>query len=317
MFKQTFDQFHNMQEIWVTAVQVATVWTAPDKAREIDLAGLRNPTNIEQWLEQLTYENRLALCDENRVQSQLLYGEAVIVTEIIEEWAHVVIPSQPSSKDGRGYPGWVPVKQLKKIERNDWYRAKTAAVTDSKVWLEAANGDRHMQVSYMTCLPVINKIADRIKVNTPDGAYFLPGESVTIFHTNKGRTESGSGEDIVQSSKQFLGLDYFWGGMSAFGFDCSGFAYAIHKANGYQIPRDASDQEKDGVDIPLDAVLPGDLLFFAYQEGKGRVHHVGIAIGDDQMIHAPNTGKSIEVSNLKNTVYEKECCRARRYWKWR
>ncbi|MUK89673.1 peptidase [Ornithinibacillus sp. L9] len=315
MFKQTFDQLE--EELWITAVQVATVWTSPESARDIDLPGLTNPTNINQWLNSLSYETTVALCDENRVQTQLLLGEAVIVTEIKGEWAHVVIPSQPSKKDDRGYPGWVPHKQLKKMDKNEWFRAKTAAVTAPKVWLEAANGDKQMEVSYMTCLPVVHQISNRVKVKTPDGDYFLPTDSVSVFHTNHGIKEPGTGDDIVNSSKQFLGLDYFWGGMSSFGYDCSGFVYAMNKANGYQIPRDASDQANAGKEVSLHKILPGDLLFFAYEEGKGRIHHVGIYIGNDQMVHSPKTGKPIEITSVKNTTYEKELCKARRYWKWR
>ncbi|MFD2044443.1 NlpC/P60 family protein [Ornithinibacillus salinisoli] len=315
MFKQTFNQLS--EKLWVTAVQVATVWTSPESAREIDSLGIENPTNMEEWINSLTYETSVALCDENRVQTQLLYGEAVLVTEVQGEWAHVVIPSQPSKKDSRGYPGWVPRKQLKKFEANEWYRSKTAAVTKPKIWLEAANGEKHLQVSFMTCLPVINQVADRIKVKTPDGHYFLPEDSVAVFHTNNGITEVGSGDEIVDMAKRFLGLEYFWGGMSAFGYDCSGFVYAMHKANGYLIPRDATDQANGGQDIPLNEILPGDLLFFAYEEGKGSIHHVGIYSGEDKMIHSPQTGKAIEITNINHTNYEKELCSVKRYWKWR
>lgn len=45
MIKQTFDQFP--EEMWVTAVQVATVWTNPESAREMDADGIANPTDIE------------------------------------------------------------------------------------------------------------------------------------------------------------------------------------------------------------------------------------------------------------------------------
>ena len=57
--------------------------------------------------------------------------------------------------------------------------------------------------------------------------------------------------------------------MSAWGYDCSGFAYATHQANGYLIPRDATDQARKGKEVGLDSIQPGDLLFFAYEKGKG------------------------------------------------
>ncbi|HLR40215.1 MAG TPA: NlpC/P60 family protein, partial [Virgibacillus sp.] len=54
--------------------------------------------------------------------------------------------------------------------------------------------------------------------------------------------------------------------------------------------------------------------FFAYEAGKGKLHHVGIYYGNGKMIHAPQTGKGVEVISLKDTVYEKELYAARRYW---
>jgi cell wall-associated NlpC family hydrolase len=60
--------------------------------------------------------------------------------------------------------------------------------------------------------------------------------------------------------------------------------------------------------------MPGDLIFFAHDEGKGRVHHVGIYYGDGRMLHAPKTGMTIEIIPLAGTVYEREICSVRRYW---
>lgn len=310
MFKQTFDQIPDT--FHVAAVQVATVWTNPESAREIDQLGVNNPTDIEKWYAQLSYDDKLALCDDNRVQTQLLFGEAAVITEIKDGWAKVTIPTQPSKKDENGYPGWVPLHQLQQVEKKDWFREETAAITDKQAWLEDEAGGKILQLSYMTCLPVAEKGATRVKVVIPQGFAFLPNESVAVFPTEG--ADKRDGNSIVEAGKAYLGLHYFWGGMSAFGYDCSGFSYYMHKANGYQISRDASDQAAHGKEIPFDQLMPGDLLFFAYQEGKGRIHHVGIYYGDGQMIHSPQTGKGIEIVHLEGTKYERELCIARRYW---
>ena len=313
MFKQTFEPF--AEEMWITAVQVATVWTNPESAREIDNSGTENPTDIDKWIADLSYEESLSLCDENRVQTQLLYGEPVIVTETTVDgtWANVVIPTQPSNKDGRGYPGWVPLKQLRRMKKSDWTSEKSAAVMKDNTWLAAANGDQLIKLSYMTILPVVNEHRKRIEVKTPHGNNYLPREAVKVFPNDKGR-DPGNGEAIVKAGEAYAGLDYFWGGMSNFGYDCSGLAYALHKANGYRIARDAGDQAKSGKSVDYDKLLPGDLLFFAYEEGKGRLHHVGIFYGEGKMLHSPQTGKGIEIIELAGTKYEKELCAARRYW---
>lgn len=88
----------------------------------------------------------------------------------------------------------------------------------------------------------------------------------------------------------------------------------MHRAAGLVIPRDASDQAKSGTAIEREDLEPGDLLFFAYEQGQGYVHHVAIYYGDGQMIHAPKTGKTVEIITLRGTDYETEYWGARRYW---
>ncbi|WP_085508202.1 C40 family peptidase [Thalassobacillus devorans] len=300
-------------ENYIVNVSVATVWTSPNSPRELDEPGLTNPVKLEEWLALLTKEKRLELCDKNLVQSQLLYGEEVLVTDKSEDWAHVIIPSQPSKKDERGYPGWVPMTQLQPITREFWEREKSAVVAAKKCTLQKETGEPILELSYMTTLPVQEVLEDSVRVSTPHGTAYLEKKDITIYSESLGMKKE-NGTNIVRMGEAFTGLAYFWGGMSAYGYDCSGFAYNMHKAAGYQIPRDATDQAMAGVEISFDHLMPGDLLFFAYEEGKGRIHHVGIYHGEGKMIHSPSTGKGIEIISLTGTIYEKELCAARRYW---
>jgi len=310
MYKHSFklpNIFH------VVAVQVATVWTNPESARAIDQLATGHSTNMEKWLRDLSKSERLALCDETLVQTQVLYGEAAIVKEVKGDWAKIDIPSQPTRKNKYGYPGWVPLHQLKEVRRVAWCRPEMAAIKDKYAWLEDEDGEKSLHLSYMTCLPVENVGDTRVEVITPQGKGYLPKEVVETFPTDRGG-EQRDGSSIIKAGEQYIGLEYLWGGMSAFGYDCSGFTYAMHKANGYQISRDTSDQAAHGKEIPLDELKPGDLLFFAHEEGKGNIHHVGIFNGDGKMLHSPSTGKGIEIIRLAGTVYERELCIARRYW---
>ncbi|MFD1334618.1 NlpC/P60 family protein [Oceanobacillus iheyensis] len=308
--KQTFDQLS--EDFWVTDVQVATVWTNPQSARDIDKDGRTNPTNVNKWYEQLSYDERLALCNENRVQTQALYGEPVIVINELDDWAEVILPFQASKKDKRGYPGWVPKQQLTMTTKTDWVRDSMAMVIKDKSWLETQEGEKTLEISFATILPVVTE-QEMIQVQTSHGVQYIANEDVLIFPT-KGGVPTRTGEDIVRTGMLFLQLDYFWGGMSSFGYDCSGLAYVAHKANGYWIARDAGDQAVGGKEIPFDELQAGDLLFFAYEEGKGNIHHVGIYKGNGEMLHSPQTGKGIEITPLEGTKYEKELCAARRYW---
>lgn len=108
----------------------------------------------------------------------------------------------------------------------------------------------------------------------------------------------------MNTGKKFLGLHYLWAGMSGFGFDCSGFTFTIYQSHGITIPRDSSVQAQYGQSVPLNELQPGDLLFFAYDEGKGKVHHVAMYAGNGMMIHSPNSKKNVEISvDCSSAVY--------------
>ncbi|GEL78757.1 C40 family peptidase [Tenuibacillus multivorans] len=296
--------------MWICNVAVSTIWTEPNSPREIDEPGLHEPANIHQWYNALTTDKRRDLCDLNLVQSQLLYGEEVIVDEIEGDWAKIIAINQPSKKDARGYPGWVPLKQLKQVEREAWSYFPIALITSKTAALMDHHNETILDLSFLTYLPVVDQHEQMVKALTPEGEAWLNRHDVAIFPSYDDIPKQ-TGQAIVESGHEFLELPYFWGGMSAFGYDCSGFTYNMHKANGYQIPRDASDQAKAGEHVPLNHLEIGDLLFFAFE--NGHIHHVGLYAGNEYMIHSPSTGKGIEMIHVPGTKYEKELCVARRY----
>lgn len=298
-----------MQKLKVNTT-LANLWTSPDSPREVDGAILAQPVEVKTWLQAMSHEEQLALTSENLLQSQALYGTEIKVLEEQGDWVKVVIPDQPSSKDERGYPGWIARRQLqerKTRELND----TVAIVNRPMAWMYGEASKKELEVSFQTRLPVESQNVDWVGVRTPFGIGYLKREDILL--ESQGENRQVSGHDIVQAGEQFLGLPYVWGGMSGFGYDCSGFAHTMHRAVGKIIPRDASDQAKEGRFIKREDLEPGDLLFFAYEEGKGTIHHVGIYHGDGKMIHAPNTGKSIEIITLAGSKYEIELWGARRY----
>lgn len=291
------------------AVTVATLWTTPESARSIDENALHNPVDLEGWLEQLPYTPRLELCDSNLVQSQVLYGEEVLVLDEVEEWSNVLVPSQPSSKDSRGYPGWIPTEQLSSEVPEERETVVVVQKHGSKLLSEKT--DQVIHLSYQTRLPLLDQKEDHYIVWTPHGKQKISKGEHTVEVNN---VLTGNGEDMVKEAERFVGLLYLWGGMSSYGYDCSGFSYNMARSIGCTIPRDATDQLKSGTVIEREHWQKGDLLFFAYEQGKGAVHHVGIYYGDGKMIHSPSTGRFIEVTPLKGTMYEEELCGIRRYW---
>lgn len=299
---------------FVINVPVATIWTSYDSARELDKKAISNPTDIKSWLNSLNFETRLELCDANLIQSQLLYGQEVLVLEEREDYYHIIALTQGSSKDERGYPGWVPKCQVTEV--GDWNLTDgpVAVVTSNLAPLFSTEEKELLELSFQTILPVVESGKEKVKVQLPDGTLGLLKTDDISVYDGLPFIPKGAGEDIVRSGERFLGLPYLWGGMSGYGMDCSGFSYTMCKANGYTIPRDAHDQVKDGVEVPINTIEPGDLLFFAYEEGKGKIHHVGIYYGDGKLLHSPKTGRDIEILPMEKTIYEKELCAARRYW---
>ncbi|MDX1807347.1 MAG: NlpC/P60 family protein [Paenisporosarcina sp.] len=297
---------------WVCSVAVATVWTTPESVRDIDQPGIENPVQINKWIEALTNKELLDLCDENRVQTQLLFGEPVTVEEVVGDWAKVNCTWQSTKKHEQGYPGWVPLLQLKEIPRiSDFGYAK---VRIPKVQLWTLDRKPKLVVPFNTILPVIDNNSSFTLVHTALGDLLVSSKDVEISPGIEAFVERDSSE-MVSSASQFLELPYFWGGMSSYGFDCSGLTYNMFKAHGYFIPRDADDQAKHGEEVNLrmkETWEVGDLLFFA-TIGKETVRHVGIYYGNHQMIHSPSTGKSVEIIELAGTKYVDELVAVRRY----
>ncbi|ETA79239.1 C40 family peptidase [Youngiibacter fragilis] len=108
---------------------------------------------------------------------------------------------------------------------------------------------------------------------------------------------SASSSAIVNYAYNFLGIRYVWGGNTpSTGFDCSGFTKYVYAHFGVNLPRVSREQAKVGTYKSVAERQPGDLLYFG---SGGRVTHVGIYIGNNQMIHAPRPGKSVEITTLR------------------
>lgn len=303
----------------IVAVSVATVWTKPESPVDTDRAALTAPVDLRGWLGSLTVEDKLDFYNRNAIQTQALFGTRVEVLEERGAWSHILIPDQSCKKDERGYPGWVPTVQL--AAWSEAYAIQfgqpAVLVTASHAHLYDSQRQAGIELAYLTRLPLLQEEADWVKVATPLGYAFLRRKDVQIATAGELITEiqaANAGEAIVAHGKRFLGLPYLWGGMSSYGYDCSGFAYNMHRSVGIVIPRDASDQATAGQKVEKEDLLPGDLLFFAYEEGKGRVHHVGIYMGNGEMIHSPDSRGAIEIVQLSGYKLKHEHSISRRYW---
>lgn len=119
------------------------------------------------------------------------------------------------------------------------------------------------------------------------------------------------GEAVVRAALQMRGMPYSWGGGGAggpskgiaqgantVGFDCSGLVQYAFAKYGVKVPRVSYEQFRAGTPVPVNAMRPGDLVFF--HPGANGPGHVGIFIGNGKFLQAPQTGDVVKVSNLSD-----------------
>ena len=102
------------------------------------------------------------------------------------------------------------------------------------------------------------------------------------------REAAGSGQAVVDYACQFIGNPYVWGGTSLTnGADCSGFVQSVYAHFGVNLPRTSSEMRSAGRGVSYSEALPGDIICY---DG-----HVGIYMGDGQIVNAINSRKGIGI----------------------
>jgi len=115
------------------------------------------------------------------------------------------------------------------------------------------------------------------------------------------------GERAARIALKAVGVPYVWGGSSpAGGFDCSGLVYWAYGRLGIELPHSSYALYGMGRRVARSRMKPGDLVFFW---GLG---HVGIYVGRGRMVHAPSSGRRVEVVRLGKSHYGRALIGARR-----
>jgi cell wall-associated NlpC family hydrolase len=177
-----------------------------------------------------------------------------------------------------GYDGWINTGYLSEVE--------DAAATD---WRSRANGWSEGAVvrvgGSQTALPL------RARVGLQDDLVVLPDG-------RRGRVTEGCIREmshVVSAARAkaperwafeyFSGSPYQWGGVTPWGVDCSGLVQTTFAARGIALPRDSAQQMSQGTVVSLDAIQPGDLLFFRSESGSA-ITHVAFAGEADTLVHS-------------------------------
>jgi cell wall-associated NlpC family hydrolase len=111
--------------------------------------------------------------------------------------------------------------------------------------------------------------------------------------------------NLTESSKKYVGVNYKYAGKDPKGFDCSGFTSYIMGTEGVTISSSSKAQATEGKPVPINKVKPGDLIFF----GKGdKVTHVALVISNTSegitVIHS-TTSKGVMIQNISTSTYWK------------
>lgn len=228
---------------------------------------------------------------------------AELVTQTLMGWPVRVLKEQSGwflvHTEPDGYLGWIEDLQLTRAtaeDRHNWETSTRLIALVPHTILRQAPSVTSEPVADLVIGSLVRSAGESnswAEVLLPDGRRgFVPASDVQDYQRWK-EMSAPIAESVSDTARQFMGVPYLWGGTSANGFDCSGFAKTVLFLNGIHLPRDTDQQAEVGEPVVIDTRLThlkkGDLLFFgtaATADRPERISHVGIHVGDLEFIHA-------------------------------
>ncbi|ESZ57937.1 NlpC/P60 family protein [Mesorhizobium sp. M1004] len=217
------------------------------------------------------------------VNTQVLFGDDVLVFEEAEGWAWV-----QAERDG--YVGYVGATMLGAREH-----APTHIVTAPRTFLYPGP-DLRFPISGQLSMGSTVTVTGAAETRGTHYALLPSGEALIAGHV---RPVSDIAADCVSVAEMFIGTPYLWGGTSGFGIDCSGLVQLAMRMAGRNVLRD-SDMQAAGLGEPLDpgpdyaGLKRGDLVFW-----KG---HVAVMTDAETMIHANGHTMLVSREGLKEAI---------------
>ncbi|MCH5319555.1 MAG: C40 family peptidase [Paramuribaculum sp.] len=166
-------------------------------------------------------------------------------------------------------------------------------------------GNRLFQLCSILVLSVglLSSCSTHKKKSTPQSGTIIvsPGRENAEISNDNLPAESKA---LIEEARKWIGTKYLYGGNTKSGVDCSGFVLQVfNNALGIQLPRTSADQGAYCSPVSRKDLVVGDLIFFVTMGGN-RISHVGMYVGDDNMIHA-SSSKGVIVSSLSSNYYVK------------
>lgn len=224
-------------------------------------------------------------CEKAEIATQLLFADIVHLIETDGNWSRVHCLFDD-------YIGWIDNKTLQYFENLEFINNCNFSVLDNLFsWAYDYNEEKVLLPAGAT---IYNYNPNDLTFNLNNLQYKLT-QPITKYEANS--------NNILHLAKQFLNCPYLWGGKTAFGIDCSGLVQVVFKIVGIHLLRDAAQQVNHGTTISfLEEAKPADLIFFDNEQGK--IVHVGIYMGNNQIIHASGKVRIDEIDNYG--IYRKD-----------
>lgn len=213
--------------------------------------------------------------------SEVGFGEAVQVYDAQAGFVRVA-----AVRDG--YLGWVSAEALGPLPEPSH---RFAPLRGHLYTGPDVAAERVLRIAYGAPLRVLRETDVWSEVALPNGSGYVPSRALTALDTRPKPTP----EAVVAFALRFLETPYLWGGVSAWGLDCSGLIQTVYSAFGLTLPRDSDQQAQCGeAALPAD-LRAADLLFFP--------GHVALALDGDRFVHANAQHMCVSVDAFSDADY--------------
>ena len=228
--------------------------------------------------------------------SQTILGTGVSILKKEGEWYLIQTPDKYISWIDHG--GIVPMSK----EKYNNYFASDLGVFTRPYGFSYETKKKNRVVSDLvlgSVLKIVEVGSKHTKYKYPDGRIaWIENRLMNSISSIRGMNYSI--QNLIENAHSLIGVPYLWGGTSSKGFDCSGYTKSVYLMNGYILPRDASQQVKEGILVDdsrnWNLLETGDLMFFGYyKDDKLRIDHVSIWLGDGYFIQS---SKNVRISSV-------------------
>ena len=220
------------------------------------------------------------------LSSELTYGTELEVLDVENRWAF--------TRQQDGYLGWA---YLPYLADGAGLSSTHLVIAPSHELLAAPDMSSEVITRLMGGTSVLVEETQgewsRVVANKSG---WLPSRYLRSFENLPKITEEKR-KTLLEDAERMTGVPYLWGGVSGNGIDCSGLARLLHRWIGIDIPRDA-DMQCDAARLAEPPYEVGDLFFFAEDDDRRNISHVGMSLGGWTMIHSSRSRNGVYMDNL-------------------